>query len=297
MKKPAKLALLGSLSVLAIGAIVVGFSVSPFDGWAYSYSSVVASSNAAPNSTFLSSSISKTQTTDKYSRDCVVTAGTATSTQTLTREEQTEVDSFNVDVLKFKVRTISTTTGSSEKIFTSKEKTNVNGTVSVQIYVDAKGVYYPGDKAGAWKWFSDQTTIDAIFASVQTDDVTSYFDSAMSFLKWETVGKTRTAVYSGRLTPDGSANFVSSAFGQDLVAGQDIASAKIYIDEKTKLWTKYEVVIDKLKSGKVTFLLNGVCKITYGNAVKVKIPTGNGLKWVDAKTGATEMLEKMSVVW
>lgn len=296
MKKVAKWCLAGFVSVLAVSVVVVGLNMPSSDGWAHSYSAVVGVTSTAPSKTFLTDSITKTKATDKYSRDCTITIDKATAVRTLNSEEQAEVDGFNAVAPKFKVRTISTTMGNDAKrIYTSKKLTNANGTTSVGIYADANGIYYPGDTSATWKGFFDQAAIDGVFESVKLDDVTSYFGASRKFSKWQTSGKTRTAVYSGKLTSDGNADFISTAFGEELVAGQSLATAKIYIDEKTQLWNKYEVTINKLKSGEVTFPLKGICKITYGNSVKVTIPSA--VTWVDAITGATEMLEKMSAVY
>lgn len=296
MKKVTKWCLAGFAAVLAVGVVAVGLNTSFSDGWADTYSAVVGVTSTAPSKTFLTDSITKTRATDKYSRDCTITISKATAAQTLTSDEQAEVDGFNVAVPKFKVRTISTTMGNdAKKIYTSKTLTNIYGATSVGIYADANGIYYPGDTSTTWKGFFDQDSIDGVFESVRLDDVTSYFGASKKFSKWQTSGKTRTAVYSGKLTSDGNSDFISTAFGEELVAGQSLATAKIYIDEKTQLWNKYEVTISKLKSGKVTFPLKGTCKITYGNSVKVSIPSA--VTWVDAITGATEMLEKMSAVY
>lgn len=298
MKKITKRCLAGIAAVLAVGVVVVGLDMSASsNGWSNAYSAVVgASTTTSPSKTFLTDSIAKMKATDKYSRDCTITIDKATAAQTLTSDEQAEVDGFNVAVPKFKVRTVSTTMGNdAKKIYTSKKLTNIYGTASVGIYTDANGVYYPGDTSASWKGFFDQATIDSIFESVKADDITSYFGTSKRFVKWNTSGKTRSAVYSAKLTPDGNADFVASAFGEELVAGQEIASAKIYVDEKTQLWSKYELTINKLKSGKVTFPMKGTCKISYGSSVKVKIPFA--VTWVDAVTGANEMLEKMSAVY
>lgn len=297
MKKTKKWYLSGLALVLAMVAIVAGLDGSSFNGWEDSYSSV-AGSKAAPAKTFLATSFTKTAAADRYNRVCVTTAGTATATTKLTKDEQAQFDAFNKAVPKFKTTTIatlisSTSTNKNKYLFSSTEKTNILGTKSVQIYVDSNAIYYPGSKKGTWKGFKDKNTVDAIFKSVKSDDVTSYFDKkSMSFVKWDTTGK--TASYSGKVTADGNAAFISDAFGDSLVAGQDLALAKLYIDEKTQLWSKYEAVVSDLKTGKIKFPLNGVCQITYGNAVQIKIPTG--VTWVDAKTGAKEMLDAVNAV-
>ncbi|MFA5948469.1 MAG: hypothetical protein WC806_05925 [Candidatus Gracilibacteria bacterium] len=294
MKKTTKLYLSEVLLSLVVVVMVVGANTVFFDGWSNAYSSVTGSSKTTPDKTFLTSSFTKTGAANIYTRDCTVTAGKATTKQKLTSDEQAEVDYFNSAVPKFKVRTIATINGKDMKIFTSKEKTNVDGTTSAKFYIDSKGVYYPSDKIGTWKGFYNKDSIDTIFTLLLAEDVTTYFEKIMKFVKWETVGKTRSAVYSGKLNADGNSDLIGSAFGSSMVDRQDIATVKLYVDEKTQLWSKYETTISKLKSGKVTFPLKGVCKMIYGNAVKINIPTS--IEWVDEAIGNEDMINLINSV-
>jgi hypothetical protein len=293
MKKTKKSNFSNVSMALAIGLIAVSLGTSSLNG--DGYSSVVNSSKAAPARNFITSSFAKTKAADKYSKNCVVTAGKATPTETITTDEQADVDYFNEIVGKFKAKNVETFMTKEKKVFASREKINVSGTKSVKIFMDNNGIYYPGATAGKWKGFKSEDMLKGMFESVNTSNVTSYFDkNSMSFLKWETKGKARTAVYSAKLNADGNYDFISSSFGKDLVEGQDIASVTLYIDEKTQLWNKYVAVIKNLKSGKIQFPLTGVCQMTYGNAVKVNIP--KNVEWVDMETGVVEMIEVMSTV-
>lgn len=293
MKKTKKSYFSNVSMALAIGLVAVGLGTSSIGEGGYS--DVVSASKTAPAKTFLTSSFAKTKAVDKFTRTCVVTAGKATPTETITTDEQADVDYFNEIVGKFKAKNVETFMTKEKKVFASREKINVSGTKSVKIFMDNNGIYYPGVKAGKWKGFKSEDMLKGMFESVNSSNVTSYFDkNSLSFLKWETKGKARTAIYSAKLNADGNYDFISSSFGKDLVEGQDIALVKLSIDEKTQMWTKYEAVIQNLKSGKIKFPLKGVCQMTYGNAVKVNIP--KNVEWVDMETGVVEMIEVMSTV-
>lgn len=293
MKKTKKSYFSNVSLALAIGLVAVGLSTSSIGEGGYS--DVVSTSKTAPAKTFLTDSISKTKAVDKYTRNCVVTAGKATPTETLTTDEQASVDYFNTVVSKFKAKNVETFMTKEKKIFASREKINVLGTKSVQIFMDNNGVYYPGATAGKWKGFKNEDMLKGMFESVSSSNVTSYFDkNSLNFLKWETKGKARTALYSAKLNADGNSDLISGSFGKSMVEGQDIASVTLSIDEKTQLWTKYVAVIKNLKSGKIKFPLTGVCQLTYGNAVKVNLP--KNVEWVDMETGIAEMLKAMSTV-
>lgn len=293
MKKTKKSYFSNVSLALLIGVVAVGLGTSSIGE--EGYLSVVNSSKAAPSKFFLASSFTKTKAADKYTRTCVVTAGKATPTEALTSDEQVDVDSFNSVVGKFKAKNVETFMIKEKKIFASREKINVLGTKSVKIFMDNNGIYYPGATAGKWKAFKNEDMLNGMFESVDGSNVTSYFDKkSMSFLKWETKGKARTAVYSAKLNADGNSDLITSSFGTSLVEGQDIASVKLSIDEKSQMWTKYEAVIQNLKSGKIKFPLKGVCQMTYGNAVKVNIP--KNVEWVDMETGVVEMIDAMNTV-
>lgn len=293
MKKTKKSYFSNVSMALAIGLVAVGLGTSSLGG--EGYSSVVNSSKAAPAKTFLTSSFAKTKAADKYTRTCVVTAGKGTPIEVITSDEQAGVDYFNSVVDKFKAKNVETLMNKDKKMSAARTKTNVLGTKSVQIFMDTNGVYYPGATAGKWKGFKSEDMTSSFWTSVKDSDVTSYFDkNSMSFLKWDTKGKARTAVYSAKLNADGNSDLISSSFGKSLVEGQDIASVKLSIDEKTQMWTKYEAVIQNLKSGKIKFPLTGVCQMTYGNSVKVNIP--KNVEWVDMETGITEMIDAMNTV-
>jgi glycine cleavage system H lipoate-binding protein len=72
-----------------------------------------------------------------------------------------------------------------------------------------------------------------------------------------------------------------------------VCTAKIYVDEESQLWNKTEITIN-VQSGKVVLPLYQNCQVTYGDAVKVSLPSK--AKQVDTKTGSAEFSKAVASV-
>ncbi len=249
---------------------------------------------APASSAFFNSSWSKEAAANRYRRDCVYTTAAATPTQTLTADEQKIVDAVNHGLSIFRVKTSDLVMEKDKKVSSAKEKTNLDGTVAMQLYFDAKNIYYPGDKAGTWKTFQDKNIIDKLFKMIRQENLTYDFDkSTFAFANWAGTGKNRLAVYSGQLSNVGTQDVIGSATGQQQETGQPVGTAKIYLDEESQLWNKTEITIN-VQSGKIIFPLLETCQVTYGDGVKVSLPSK--AKKVDAKTGNAEFSKAVSSV-
>jgi len=246
------------------------------------------------DSAFFNSSWSKEIAANRYRRDCAFTAAAATPTVTPTADEQKIIDAVNRGILVYHAKTSDLVMEKDKKISSAKERTNVDGTVAMQLYFDAKNIYYPGDKAGSWKTFQDKNIIDKLFKMIRQENVTYDFDKSMfTFANWAGTGKNRSAVYSGQLTSAGTGDVIGSATGQSQETGQPVGTAKIYVDEESQLWNKTEVTVN-VQSGKVVIPLYQNCQITYGDAIKVAMPSK--VKKVDAKTGNAEFSKAIASV-
>lgn len=246
------------------------------------------------DSAFFGSSWSKEATANRYRRECVFTASAATPTQTLTVDEQKILDAVNQGILAYHAKTSDLVMEKDKKISSAKERTNVNGTVAMRLYFNGKSIYYPGDKAGTWKTFQDKKLTDNLFKMIRQENLTYDFDkNTFTFANWEGAGKNRLAVYSGQLTSAGTGDVIGSATGQGQEAGQPVGTAKIYVDEEGQLWNKTEVTVN-VQSGKIKLPLYETCQVTYGNDIKVALPSK--AKKVDAKTGSAEFSKAISSV-
>jgi len=243
--------------------------------------------NVAPGQAFLDSSWTLETAANRYRREVVFKAGSATPTEVLTADEQKTVDAINQGLAIYYKKTVDTIIEKDKRVFSTVGRINANGTASAQLYIGAKGVYYPSGKAGTWKTFYDKAIVSGIFKMVRQENLTYGFDkSTFVFSNWEGTGKNRLAVYTGKLNSAGTADIVNSIASIDPEAGQEIGTAKIYIDEESRLWTKMEAVI-MMKSGKIVIPIQMIVSVKYGDAIKVTMPTK--LKRMDAKTGLAEM--------
>ena len=237
---------------------------------------------------FFDSSWQKEASASQYKRECVFSAGKMTPGQILTEDEQKLVDDLNKNIPQFRVKTTDTIIEKDKKLSSGREKNTVAGKASMQLSIDAKGIYYPGEKTNTWKTFMDKKMIEDIFKSARAQNLTYDFDKkTFVFEKWENNGKSRLAVYSAKLTPDGTDDIISTATGANSEDGQEVGTFKVYIDEETRLWSKGDITIN-VKSGKVIFPLKETCQITYGDTIKIVTP-GAKAKKTDAKTGAVEL--------
>lgn len=242
--------------------------------------------NISAGQNFWDSSWTKEAAANRYRRECIFTAAAATPTVTPTSDEQKIIDAINQGILAYRAKTSDLVMEKDKKLSSAKERTNVDGTVAMQLYFDSKGIYYPGDKAGSWKTFQDKNITNKLFKIIREENLTYDFDqSTFTFTNWEGAGKNRLAVYSGQLTSAGTGDVIGSATGQSQESGQPVGIAKIYLDEESQLWNKTEITIN-VQSGKVVLPLYQNCQITYGDAVKVALPSK--AKKVDAKTGSAE---------
>src|SRR3989339_1562811 len=254
------------------------FDVNTLDTW---YEAV------SPGPAFLDSSWTLETAANRYRREVVFKAGSATPTEVLTADEQKTVDAINQGLAIYYKKTVDTIIEKDKRVFSTVGRINANGTASAQLYVDAKGIYYPSGNAGTWKIFSNKTMVNEIFKMARQENLTYGFDkSTFVFSNWEGTGKNRLAVYTGKLNSAGTADIVNSIASIDPEAGQEIGTAKIYIDEESRLWTKMEAVI-MMKSGKIVIPIQMIVSVKYGDAIKVTMPTK--LKRMDAKTGLAEM--------
>lgn len=240
-----------------------------------------------PSATWFNTSWNKVSNVDKYSENFVTTAGQAIATETLTVDEQTFLDTFNHNISLFRLINISSIIGQEKKLSSSTSKSNVDGSKSLQLFTNGKTVYYPGNKHGEWKGFSDKTLISNLFKVAHDQNISYPFDKdSLKFEKWDDSGKTRVAIYNGKLTSNGNKDFIEGALLQGASVGQEMASVKIYIDEESGLWNKIEAIAN-IKTGEIVFPLKGNAILTYDSGVKIKIPSK--FKRVDPKIGLVEM--------
>ncbi len=180
-----------------------------------------------------------------------------------------------------------------KKLHIFREKSDIKGTRSVNIYLDAQKFYYPGSKPNTWKAYKDAKTAGEFFSQAHNDNLTSPFDkSTFTFDHWAGA-MARTAYHAGTYTPDGVARLISNLSGAEAESGQPLADVMIQADGETQLWNRYETNVI-IKSGKITFPINQTCVISYGNGVKVKLPSK--FQSMDASTGEKELYEASQTV-
>ena len=225
------------------------------------------------DSNFMNSSWQKVTATDRYQRECVFTAGTATAAETLTADEQEILNTVNKNLPIYHAKANDSLIEKDKKLSSFRERTTSAGKVSAQIFITSTLVYYPSDKAGVWTAYQDKTFINNIFQGIHQEGLNYDFDkNTLVFQNWQGTGKNRLAVYSGSLTSKGTNDVIKTGTTQNQEEGQTVGTVKIYIDEASQLWSKTEVTIN-VKSGKLLFPLYQTCKIAYNDAVKIAIPT------------------------
>jgi len=248
--------------------------------------------NIAPAPSFINASWNQTAAIDHYARSCSIGVSTATSKEVLTTEEQVQVGAFNQAAPQFHIEIEDVLSAKEQKLVSTKSKTNITGSATWKLFVDAKGIYYPSTTPGTWKRYFDKTFIKAIFNMAKSNNIVSSIDrGTLAFNHWEEKDGTRYAAYTAKLTESGTADLIRSVTTQDPEAGQDVASAEILVNEETGLWASYTASVIT-KSGKIEFPMAGKCDFVYeGNKIKVTIPTK--VKAMDAKTGKAELQEYM----
>lgn len=244
------------------------------------------------DSNFINSSWQKVTATDRYQRECVFTAGLATAAETITAEEQEILNTVNENLPIYRAKANDSLIEKDKKLSSFRERITSAGKVSAQIFITPTLIYYPSDKVGIWTAYQDKTFINNIFQGIHQEGLNYDFDkSTLTFQKWQGTGKNRLAIYSGNLTSKGTNDVIKTGTTQNQEDGQTVGSVKIYIDEASQLWSKTEVTIN-VKSGKLLLPLYQTCKNTYGDAVKITVPTK--LKKVDAKTGLSGLNKILS---
>jgi len=233
---------------------------------------------------FFEASWGNTANAKQYKKECVTTASPASPAEFLTDEEQGYLNSFNEALTKFKVKnTEALISDKTLTIFSEKTKTTASDKKSASFYMDSNGIYYLNGKK--WESFQEKDLMNNLAESVKKDNITATANkTSFQFSEW----KKDIAVYTGYASEDGNMSFIKGSFGSDLSAGQDIASLKVFIDEKSGLWTGYEMANDNFKSGKILIPIIKKCKIVYDDKVKIKIPKKS--KAVDAEKGIQNLM-------
>lgn len=221
----------------------------------------------------LNESWTETAAATKYKTTCHASAGLVTPTQALTADEQTALDMINQNIQKFSFKMDTAASLQENKASASASRTNVDGVQAWQMFVSSKGVYYPGAKAGQWKMINDKKFTNGMLSDLKKQNIVYDFDKgSMTFSNWQTSDAIRTAVFQGNLTNTGTNSAINNIFNSSPEKDQKIATTKIFLDEKTRLWNKYEVYLH-VKSGKVEFPVTETCQIDYDPGLKIAIPT------------------------
>ncbi|MFA6171618.1 MAG: hypothetical protein WCW77_04485 [Patescibacteria group bacterium] len=244
--------------------------------------------NIQPAANFTNSSWQKTSAAANWSSDCTTTARQAAAAETLTADEQTQLDLLNQAIPVFKAREIDSLE-LPNKISANLEKTTVSvGTKYLKATVIGKSLFYSNDKTGkVWKVFQDKSTTDGMLKSAKSHNIVFGINkSTMAFDHWEKSGNTRIAVFSAALTQDGTDSLISGSLSSEAGSSANLGSVNIYISEDTQQWIKTQVKVDYL-TGKVIMPIYQTCTYAY-DKVKIKAPKA---KSVTSKAGIAEMQE------
>ena len=246
-----------------------------------------------PSAGFWEESWKKVSSTTSYKRECVTTAGTATSTQELTAEEQAQVEKVNTALKKFRIKEVNTIDARTKKLYVSREKTDSDGKRLTEIAADAKKMYYRGPKIKSWKAYPDAKFSAELFRSASTKNLSYSFDKpSFDFQQWSGA-LARTAQYAGAYTLDGVDELVGNLFNVSPEQGQEKAYTTISVDEANKLWTRYNTTVN-VKSGKLNMPVTQVCTLSYGDAAKIALP--KKAQSVGAAIGNKELMEVSEAV-
>lgn len=244
--------------------------------------------NIPAGANFMKSSWQKTAAAANWSSDCVTTAGQAWAAQTLTADEQNQLDYLNQKAIPvFRFHEIDTF-DSPTKISAAVEKTTLNNGKKVMgSVVNGKSFYYSGDQAGkVWKVFQDKDLINSMLKSAKSHNIVYGIDqSTMAFDHWDKTGNTRVAVFKATSTQDGADSLIHNALSQSAPSGSSLLSLKIYVNEDTQQWIKTEASVNYL-SDKMLMPLQQTCKFAYDTA-KIKVPAK--AKSVTSQAGLAEM--------
>lgn len=267
---------------LIITAGVLGkatkFSPTTIDTW---YESAPAGNN------FSEVAWQKTSSATNWSSECTIIAGLATAAQTLTADEQTQLDYLNQKAISvFRVHEIDAF-ASPTKISVARSKTTINnGTKVMNAVVNGTSLYYSDDKSGkVWKVFKEKDLTKSMLQSAKSNNIVYGIDkNTIAFDHWDKTGATRVAVYKATATQEGTDSLIHNTFGPSTPSGSTLLSVNIYINEDTQQWIKTEASVNYLADN-ILMPINQTCKYTYDTA-KVKVPKA---KSVTSKAGIDEM--------
>lgn len=210
----------------------------------------------------------------RLSQECATTAGAATSFDTLTPEEQQELDGFNANVGKFKIVENTQIDQKTKKAMNSVEKSDSRGTHTAVYYLDGSKITYGTSFGGPWKTYTDAPTTASLLHELEQSNVISRFDKKyFHFSGWET-GRSRAAHYDGVYSFDGARQFLLDLFGTDLEEGQELFFATIEVDGTSLDWSKITTNVNVV-SGKLTFPVHQECTIYFDTpGALVHVPKG-----------------------
>jgi hypothetical protein len=229
----------------------------------------------------------KTSSATNWSSECNITAGLATAAQTLTADEQAQLDYLNQKAIPvFRVHEINAF-ASPTKISMARAKTTINnGTKVMNAVVNGTLLYYSSDKSGkVWKVFQEKDLTKSMLQSAKSDNIVHGIDkSTIVFDHWDKSGATRVAVYKATATQEGTDSLIHNTFGPSTPSGSTLLSVNIYINEDTQQWLKTEASVNYLADN-IFMPIYQTCKYTY-DTTKVKVPKA---KSITSKAGIDEM--------
>lgn len=247
----------------------------------------------------------------RYQTDCKTVAGALTAGSGLTADEQQKVDVIMQALPKLSVRDFSVFGVKDRKMSALREKApsflpyaayitnqlsyadalqNIQQTpnLRVEFVVNSQGMYYRSAAADPWKVIKSKELADSVLKSLSDNQLAEVLEKvSFDFERWD-ANKPTWAVYKGVLTQEGAKGVVGDTIGADFASDSVPNEVRVKIDKNTKQLVKIEATLS-VSLGKATFPLTRTCQISYGNAVKVAIPSK--AKSMDVKIGAQEFLD------
>lgn len=276
----------------------------------------VATPSLPPPSNFLGQSWTQMEKASRYKMDCTLTHGALTKAPGLSATESLDADLLAAALSRLTVKETDTLMIKDKKASAVLEKspsflpyleyangrmsyddalnyTNTTPKFSVQFVVSPNGLYYRAESTDAWNVIKSKELSDRIMSNLSQNTIPEGFDKAsMNFDSWSGA-KSSVAVYKGRLSADGAAGVIGSTVGDAFVNSAAPTEARIYVDKKTKNWTKI-IATATVDTGKVSFSLTKTCQITVGSAAKVLVPSKAKTRELNA--GVQEFLEMVGRV-
>ena len=233
------------------------------------------SQDIPPSQGFLDDSFKKTAAADKYQSECSFNFLTPIQLSTLTEERQKLIDNLKDAVARYRGKITQSLIAREKKLFFHQEKTNSIGTRVFEYKFQSDKIYYSGDKPGTWKWAEYKKLIDSAWPVVLAHGITSPLDkSSLQFQSWQNAGNSRQAIYSGRLTAEVTNDIIGLMLPNfKISADQNFASVRVSIDENSGLVSSYDVNVNEDSGGPLIFPLRESCRVKYGAAVKITMPT------------------------